>query len=244
MGASSEKHHDTIIEIFKNFGGSGRILDAPAGQGEIARKLMDAGFQVDAADISPELCEVPGLKCEKVDLNHDLPYEAEFFDYVLCAGGMEFLEDQYHFIRECYRILKPTGKILITIPNVLNLKSRVANLLTGFPLFHARPHNEVGSYFGQNINMVSYFDLRINLHRNGFRIIVVTTSSYAKTAVFFSFLVPFVYLATHRSFRREKGSEQRERNREIVRHVLSGDLLFGKKLLILAEKDSHFLKSS
>lgn len=245
MGISRKMAHDKIVEILRNSGVTGRILDAPAGTGEITKRILDIGFEVYAADIVPEIFELPGVKCEKADLNHDLPYADEFFDYILCSNGIEHLEDQYHFIRECYRTLKPKGKILITTDNILNLKTRVSNLLTGFPLFHDRPQNEVDDYTGGlHINMVNYYELRMNLHRNGFRIILVTTHLYSKTALFFSFLVPFLYLMTYRSFRREKNTEQRERNRKIFRHILSPDLLFGKKLFVLAEKDNRFLRNN
>jgi SAM-dependent methyltransferase len=233
-----------ILEVLKNYGGeSGRILDTPAGSGEISKKLQDAGFEVYAADIAPELFKLPGVHCEKVDLNQHLPYRDEFFDYILNSNGIEHLEDQYTFVRECYRLLRPHGKLLISTPNILNLKARVANFLLGFPTFHDRPQNEVNDYKGGgHINNVSYFDLRINLHRNGFKIIMVKTHMYSMTALFFYFLLPFIFVATYRSFRREKNREQRERNKVILKHIFSTDLLFGKKLFILAEKDSFFKK--
>jgi 2-polyprenyl-3-methyl-5-hydroxy-6-metoxy-1,4-benzoquinol methylase len=189
MGKSRAKAHNLIIEILKNAGKSGKILDAPAGTGTISRKLQDAGFDVYAVDIAPELFSLAGVQCEKADLNARLPYKDGFFDYILNSNGIEHLEDQYNFVRECYRILKPNGKLLITTTNILNLKARVAYVLLGFHTFHDRPHNEVGAYEGGgHINMASYFDLRGNLHRNGFKIISVSTHMYSATALFFSFL--------------------------------------------------------
>jgi len=242
MGNSRERARNMVIEILENCGErKGKILDAPAGSGDISKKLQDVGFEVYAADIAPESFKPLDLQCKKVDLNCNLPYEDDFFDYILSSNGIEHLEDQYTFVRECYRILKPHGKLLITTPNILNLKARVANLLLGFPTFHDRPQNEVDDYEGGgHINNASYLDLRINLHRNGFKIILVTTHMYSTTAMFFSLLVPFVYAATYRSFKREKNREQRDRNKDILNHILSSDLLFGKKLFILAKKDSTF----
>ncbi len=243
MGTSRNRAHNLVIEILKNGGESGKILDAPAGSGIISKRLKNAGFEVYAADIAPELFKLPAIHCEKVNLNKNLPYENNFFDYILNSNGIEHLEDQHTFVRECYRILKPHGKLLVTTPNILNLKARVANFLLGFPTFHDRPQNEVDDYEGGgHINNISYFDLRINLHRNGFKIRLVKTHMYSITAMFFALLVPFVYAATYRSFRREKNGKQRNRNKEILKHVLSTDLLFGKKLFVLAEKDPSFVK--
>jgi SAM-dependent methyltransferase len=243
MGTSRIRAHNLVVEILSNTRKPGKILDAPAGTGTISRKLQDAGFEVYAADIAPELFNLPGIQCEKADLNTRLPYKDGFFDYILNSNGIEHLEDQYNFVRECYRILKPNGKLLITTPNILNLKARVACALLGFHTFHDRPHNEVGDYEGGgHINMASYFDLRGNLHRNGFKIISVATHMYSATALLFFFLVPFVYIMTYRSFKREKNREQRVRNQDIIKHVLSADLLFGKKLFVLAEKDHRYKK--
>lgn len=243
MGTSRIKAHNLVIGMLRNAGKPGKILDTPAGTGIISRKLQDAGFDVYAADIAPELFNLPGIQCKKADLNARLPYKNGFFDYILNSNGIEHLEDQYNFVRECCRILKPNGKLLITTPNILNLKARVAYMLLGFHTFHDRPHDEVSVYEGGgHINMASYFDLRGNLHRNGFKIISVSTHMYSVTALLFSFFIPFVYMMTYRSFKREKNREQSVRNQEILKHVLSADLLFGKKLFVLAEKDHHYKK--
>ena len=243
MGNSRRRAQNFVVEILRNATKPGKILDAPAGDGTISKKLQDAGYEVYAADIAPQLFNLPGVHCEKADLNLELHYEDEFFDYILNSNGIEHLEDQYTFVRECYRILKPRGRLLITTPNILNLKARVASLLLGLHTFHDRPHNEVDDYEGGgHINMASYFDLRVNLHRNGFKIVSVTTHMHSTTALLFSFLLPCIYMMTYRSFRREKNREQRDRNKDIFKHVHSADLLFGKKLFVLAEKNKHFLK--
>jgi hypothetical protein len=55
-------------------------------------------------------------------------------------------------------------------------------------------------------------------------------------------LYPFVYLATWRAFGRERNLKQRERNKEILRHVLSADLTLGRKLFLMAEKDPQYIR--
>ena len=235
--------HDKAVETLRSFGYVGKLLDAPAGTGAISQKLKEAGFNVVAADINPQFFSVEGISCEEADLNKELPFEAETFDFILCSNGIEHLEAPFLFIHECYRLLKDKGKILITTPNVLNLKSRMANLLVGFNLFTGRPNNEVDDYLGgDHINLSNYYELRINLHRNGFRILKVTTHSYSHRAMLFSPLYPIIYFATWRAFRRERNLNQKERNKEVFRHVMSADLTFGKKLFLLAEKNPTYRK--
>lgn len=240
----SQHPHDRVVEIFKSFGYRGRLLDVPAGTGAISQKLKEAGFSVVAADINPHFFSVQGIPCKEADLNKELPFEDETFDFILCSNGIEHLEAPYHFIRECYRLLKDRGKILITTPNVLNLKSRMANLLIGFNLFTGRPSNEVDDYSGgDHIHLTDYYELRVNLHRNGFHILKATAHSYSHRAMLFAALYPIVYLATRRAFRREKNPGQKKRNEEICHHVTSPDLIFGKKLFLLAGKDSSYRKN-
>ena len=237
----SQHPHDRIVEIFKGFDCGGRVLDAPAGTGTISQKLKEAGFDVVAADINPHLFSAQKIPFKEADLNKTLPFEDEMFDFILCSNGIEHLEDPFHFIRECFRLLKGEGKILITTPNVLNLKSRMANLLVGFNLFTGRPYNEVDDYSGgDHIHLAHYYELRINLHRNGFRILEATAHSYSHRAMLFAPLYPIVCLATRRAFRRERNPRQKERNEEIFHHVTSFDLIFGKKLFLLAEKNSSY----
>jgi len=233
-----------VVRILSASGVHGSVLDAAAGPGDISRMLREADFDVRAADIEPGVFNVPGLACDMVNLNHELPYDDESFDCIVCSNAIEHLEDQYCFVRESYRVLKPEGRLLIATPNLLSLKARVAHMFVGWPDFHDRPQNEVDKYEGgQHINLVTYFDLRANLHRNGFRIIDVRTHAYSTTALLLAFLVPFVAVLTVKSFARERNRAQRERNREILGHVFSGDLLFGKKLFILAQKDERSLRT-
>ena len=85
--------------------------------------------------------------------------------------------------------------------------------------------------------------LRVNLHRNGFRVIHCSTHCYSNTALSFFWLTPLTYVFTSRGFKRERRPEQVLRNREIFRHVLSGDMLFGKKLFVVAEKEPAYVKA-
>jgi len=237
--------HDKVVGIFSSFGQRGKLLDAPAGTGILSKHLKDVGFDVTAADINPEIFSADGILCYQANLNMDLPFPDEAFDFILCSNGIEHLEDPFQFIRESFRILKEKGKLVITTPNILNLKSRVANLLVGYNLFTGRPCNEVDEFAGgEHIHLANYYELRINLHRNGFRIMEVTTHEFSNSAMVLAFLFPFIYFATRRSFGRERNPKQRERNREILKHVLSADLIFGKKIFLVAEKDPRYIMTT
>lgn len=237
--------HDYIVDLFKTVAATGRLLEAGAREGNIAKRLLANGYDPVAADI-----HIPGnahreFPWVRVNLNRGLPFKDESFDLVSCTNTIDYLEDDLHFIRESYRVLRTKGKLLIGTANLLNLQSRVSLCLTGFYRFHGRPYDEVheGVFGERRWNLKSYYQLRAHLHRNGFRILRVSSGEYSnKAMVFFplAFVLPLIAI---RALRREKDPLQRERNKEVLRHVMSADVLFGKYLYVLAEKDSGYVKT-
>ena len=43
-----------------------------------------------------------------------LPFENNSIDLILCPHVLEFHNNYYHFLQECYRILSPNGKLIVT----------------------------------------------------------------------------------------------------------------------------------
>jgi 2-polyprenyl-3-methyl-5-hydroxy-6-metoxy-1,4-benzoquinol methylase len=239
------KHrYDKVVEVFNSLGQKGRLLDAGARHGKISKKLKENGFDVVAADIHYRNFPTQEIRSVIANFNDPLPFKENTFDFVLCSNNIEYLENPYRFVRECYRILNAGGKLVIETPNILNLQSRVANLFVGFYRFTGRPLDELSPDLeGEHrMNLQSYYQLRFNLHRNGFRIIATTTHEFSNRAMAFFPIYPLIYLTTYRAFRREKRPSQKERNKEIFRHVVSADIAFGKQLFVLAEKNPSYQK--
>lgn len=239
-----QHRYDKVVEIFNDFGCKGTLLDAAARHGRISKKLKANGFDVVAADIHPKDFPSQEIPILISDFNQSLPFKDETFDFVLCSNAIEYFEDPYCFVRECYRVLKTRGKLVLETPNILNLQARLSNLFVGFYRFNGRPYDEVTEDLeGEHrMNLQNYYQLRFNLHRNGFRIIGTTTHEFSNRAMAFFPFYPLIYLATYRSFRREKKPTQKERNKEIFQHVMSADVAFGKQLFVLAEKNPSCLK--
>jgi 2-polyprenyl-3-methyl-5-hydroxy-6-metoxy-1,4-benzoquinol methylase len=243
--ASGCKHrHDKVIEIVDAFARKGRLLDAGAREGNISRKLYENGFDVVAADINVLDSAFRTIPWIIANFNHPLPFKNQSFDVVTSSNTIEYLEDQYGFIRECYRVLRREGLLLIETPNILNLQARIAICLTGFHRFSGIPYDEVseGVFGERRWNLKSYFQLRAILHRNGFRIILATTHEFSNKAMFLFPLSLYLSRMAHHAFRRERNPIQRERNNEILKHVMSADLILGKQLYILAVKDPSYVK--
>jgi len=109
----------------------GRILDAATGYGSLAKFLSDRGFDVRCCDVDTGLFEAPGLPIDEVDLNGPLCYEDASFDYVACANAIHRLYNVDGAIGEFARVLRPGGKLFLTLNNYSNISKRVRFLLCG-----------------------------------------------------------------------------------------------------------------
>jgi 2-polyprenyl-3-methyl-5-hydroxy-6-metoxy-1,4-benzoquinol methylase len=231
------KTHERAAGIFDGWPREGPVLDLAAGSGAFARRLLDLGFAVDACDLYPDAFKVPQVHCKYADLSERLPYDDAAFQYLSCLEGVEHLEDQFAFVRECARILRPGGRLLLSTPNVLGLASRWRYFWTGFFPLATRPINEYRRQpVHDHIHLITYHELRYILRISGFEIEGVTTDRYRTTGMLLGWAWPVVQLATRRALRREPDTRQREANREIAAHMLSPALLFGRTLLVLARK--------
>lgn len=160
--------------------GHRHVLDLPAGSGELSYLLMQRGIDVTPADLEPEVFIVPGHSCIRADMNARLPFVDEKFDAVACVEGIEHIENPHSLVREVHRVLKPGGRVYITTPNILSIRSRLSYLLRGYP----NQFNymiEVDRVTGReqavsHINPIGFLEIRYVLARYGFQVERVDTN--------------------------------------------------------------------
>jgi SAM-dependent methyltransferase len=110
----------------------GRVLDAPCGDGALARELSSRGWRVLAADIAPTRPGAGGsLTSLRLDLEQPLPFADGVFDAVVSLEGIEHLLSPARCLAEFCRVLRPGGRLVLTTPNVNNLQSRWHYLIGG-----------------------------------------------------------------------------------------------------------------
>jgi SAM-dependent methyltransferase len=149
----------------------GAILDIPCGRRLwLSRPLAARGFDCHAADLYCECEPVAGVHFQRADMNRVLPYADRSFDYIACVEGIEHVENTHHLLREFARVLKPGGKIMLSTPNVLNVKSRLRYLVRG--TFLGFPHilHEVQPGEHVHINPVTISSLQFAARLSGLRI--------------------------------------------------------------------------
>jgi SAM-dependent methyltransferase len=96
-----------------------RVLDVAAGTGNASIPAAQAGADVTASDLTPELLEAgrrqaesQGLKLEWVEADAErLPFEGESFDVVMSSIGAMFAPHHQEVADELVRVCRPGGTI-------------------------------------------------------------------------------------------------------------------------------------
>ena len=228
-----EETHDWLVEAFLKEK-KGLLLDVPAGTGALAVRLKNMGFSVSCCDINPSLFSVGSIEIRKGDLSASLPYPSSSFDFITCIEGLEHLENPFNAIREFSRILKPGGKLFVSLPNYLNIERRLRFLVTG--LFSKLPSpRKLGKERFDDLSMfhltpLTYPVLKLALEHWGFHILSVEKDKEKRRMKWF---LPIVWAIRLYCFfwPKEKQVEYH------LQETLSSPLMMGgNTLIVVAEK--------
>jgi SAM-dependent methyltransferase len=105
----------------------GQLLDVGYRESEIIYETASLGFETWGIDIRPPLVEYPGVRYIEGDVIK-YPFESQSFDVVILLSTVEHIglmaygntakdpEGDLHALQAVHRILKPTGRLLLTVP--------------------------------------------------------------------------------------------------------------------------------
>jgi SAM-dependent methyltransferase len=229
----------------------GRLLDVPAGPGLESTRLRELGFRVASAELFPPSDRDREIGWVQADANEPLPFRSGAFDYILSREGIEHLENQAGFIRECARVIRTGGTIVITTPNLMHVGSRLSYFLTFHRTVRRGFMNEAQTlrsaygkrYYHGHIFLIDYFRLRYLLRICEFGEIAVFTDSISPTSIGLAWCVPAMWIASKWSIamsrRKARKYGQLVPNDvigEMMKHVFSPAMLLGKRLIVSARK--------
>ncbi len=231
---AAKNTHNVVADLLFENGDCKVILDIPCGAGAFTKRLLERGVEAHSADCANSI-RVEDARFRIADMNAELPYKSGKFDAVVCIDGLEHVERPFGFIRECRRITRGGGILIISTPNTSALRSRWRWLLTGFHNKCKTPLDEENPTPSHHINMMSFPEIRYLLHTSGYRIRSIRANRCKIISWVYAALLPLAYLATRWAlYREEKGKEQRERNREIRGQMFALPVLFGETLIVEA----------
>lgn len=137
------------------------FLDAGAGRGPytyIAKDLYKKTYcfefdehELDAA--RKNIKEHENIIFKQVDLT-DIPLESQSIDIAICSEVLEHIPDIQKAVNELYRVLKPGGKILISMPNKNSLFYK--NVRRKLRDLRAKPQNQYTHTEWEAIRHISF----------------------------------------------------------------------------------------
>ncbi|MFC1577582.1 methyltransferase domain-containing protein [Thermodesulfobacteriota bacterium] len=132
---------------------NGRVIDFGCGLAPYKADILEAADEYIGVDWDRNT-KKKGRVDVIANLIQPLPFEDEFADTIVSFQVLEHLPEPVPFLRECYRILKPGGYILLTVPFMWHL--------------HEEPHD----YY-----RFTRFGLKYLLTSNGFEDIVIRATT-------------------------------------------------------------------
>jgi SAM-dependent methyltransferase len=102
-----------------------RLLDVGCGAGNMIHHLSHYG-QVKGIEIDPrpvKMARQRGYDVDQFDATQPMPFAANSFDAVTALDVIEHNEDDLAILADSYRLLKPGGHMIITVPALMWLWS-------------------------------------------------------------------------------------------------------------------------
>lgn len=199
-----------------------KVLDAGAGHGAFTKKLHEDGYEVAACDLYPEYYRYKEVPCKQADISKELPFGDEQFDAVISIEVMEHIPDHKAFFSESSRVLKKGGKLFVSTPNILSLKSRIRFLFSGF--YYSFQPLELKNYDGlQHVASLTPDQYNYIALQYGFKPAILGFDKKQSTSKWLMFLYPFMLVYT----RLKKTGMMHNRN----------GLLTGRVMFMMFEKE-------
>ena len=143
------------------------FLDLGCGDGRLAALAMRNYSKVNGTDITDKRLEAARNRCISsgrpdqigqflaANLNEPFPFPNASVDAIAAISVLEHVFDVYAFVRECNRILRPNGVLVVEVPNIAYCKHRIRLLLGRLPITSS-PHGWAEG-FGWDGGHLHYF---------------------------------------------------------------------------------------
>jgi len=241
LDATLEGAVDSLKSAYPDI--SGNHLDIGSGTGNLILRIrQEYNVSSTACDYTDEFMGIDDITVDIVDLNAgSLPYANARFDLVTFTEVAEHLENYHAIVREIFRVLKPGGIVVITTPNVLNMKSRMRFLTTGFWSMFGPLHvgeNAIEST-GGHITPIPYPFLAHALMNAGFDMPQLSTDKMQFPSLYWFILLYIpIRLIAAMAWRKERRKYHTldTHNQPIIEQINTPSMLLGRSIIVLAQK--------
>lgn len=244
--ATNDKIFSMVEPLLKN---EIRILDFGAGNGHMSQrigdKIAEMGFEpgecIYPCEIVPEIFEYEKVACRKIDTDSKIPFEDNSFDVVYAIEVLEHTLRPYDLIKEAYRVLKPNGLFILSVPNLSHLNSRFSMLVSGFGTLYPPPSKKeanAGRICG-HIMPLTYPYFHYGFSIAGFEAVAFSVDKRKRSCLFWSVLLwPWLKLFAAICARNLKKYDESvwKENGELVYKMNSIDVLTSRSCIVSGKK--------
>lgn len=161
-------HLPFIKRELKDLPKNSKVLEAGCGFGHWVFWLAKQGYKVTGVDLAQKAINTAKryakknneVNCQFIEADiRQLPIKDNYFDYIFSFGVIEHFRQPEFILRELKRVLKPGGKIFLSVPNLYSFHTitrPLAKLLGRWNLGYECSYNK--KRLGQAVNN-SGFDL-------------------------------------------------------------------------------------
>jgi SAM-dependent methyltransferase len=127
LGSALGRQRRQLRTMFIGDGPPGKLLEVGSGSGRFLQRMRRAGWQVQGTDFDPVVArrvrEKYALQIDVGDLAA-LDYAAGAYDVVAMSQVIEHVPEPLALLRECARLLRPGGRLVLSTPNAAGLAHR------------------------------------------------------------------------------------------------------------------------
>ena len=160
------------------------VADLGCYTGDIAQQLVFKKNKVHGYDCNIEFVDMTmkkGIPVDQADFEYHIPAPDECYDSVVAGELIEHIVHTETFVKECHRILKDNGTLIISTPNLAYLGHRIKGLFGIAPPIMGYESGEDTEFPGH----VRYFTVKTLtelLQKYGFEITNIRGSELFKDA--------------------------------------------------------------
>ena len=116
FGATDRQDHKRIIELLRKYK-TNRVLEIGVGLGILLQRIKaKKKVGTETNEYAIKACKKLGISVIKNDAEKGLPFKDSSFDAIIMNEVIEHFKKPKPVVLDCYRILAPYGKIVISTP--------------------------------------------------------------------------------------------------------------------------------
>lgn len=160
------------------------LLDVGCGPGLLCAQAADrfeSVFGIDIAEYPAAVARTLGVHSVVGDFGEaSLPFRSESFDVLTTLSSLQYAIDPSAFLAECFRVLKPGGALILSVPNMRTVGKIFRLVVRGeFP----KVSKDMVGYDGGTLRYFCFRDIDQLLSNTGF-VIAKRSGIYCRPRLF------------------------------------------------------------